>query len=199
MGDLVAAGGKAALSLGDDTMLAHVCHVLLGEAGRVIIVAAKGQPLPPLPAGVEITRDTTPDRGPLSAVRDGLAYALARQPRPAIAVLCSCDVPGLSPRVVQLLVQEARASDASWIIPLVGGHPQVLVSAVTATVFDRILSEVTSLLTSPRALVEAIQAEDSTAVLLLSEAELGAVDPGLASFADIDTPDDLAKARSSPE
>ncbi len=194
MGDRVAAGGKAALPFGDDTMLARVCRVLLAEAGRVVVVAAKDQPLPPLPAGVEITRDTTPDCGPLSALRDGLASALAQGPRPAIAVLCSCDVPGLAPRVVQLLIRKARASAASWIVPLVGGHPQVLVSAVTAKGFTQILSEATSLLKSPRALVEAIQAEDEEAVLFLTEAELGTVDPTLASFADVDTPDDLAKA-----
>ena len=194
MGALVPPGGKAALPLGDETMLVRVCRVLLGEASRVIVVAADGQSLPPLPAGVEITRDTTPDRGPLAALRDGLAYALARKTRPAIALLCSCDVPGLSPKVVQLLIRKARASAASWVVPVVGGHPQVLVSAVTATGFDRILGESTSHLASPRALVAAIQAEDATAVLFLSEAELGAVDPALESFADIDTPEDFAKA-----
>ena len=194
MGAIVDAGGKAALPLGDETMLARVCRVLLGEVGRVIVVAADRQSLPSLPAGVEITRDTTPDRGPLSAIRDGLVSALAQGPRPAIAVLCSCDVPGLSPKVVQLLIQKARASAASWVVPLVGGHPQALVSAVTATGFDRILAESTSHLTSPRALVAAILAEDATAVLFLSEEELGAVDPALESFADIDTPEDFAKA-----
>jgi len=197
MGAMVPPGGKAALPLGDDTMLGRVCHVLVGEAGRVVVVAAQGQPLPPLPAGVEITRDTTPDRGPLAAVRDGLVYALAQESRPALAVLCSCDVPGLSPRVVQLLIRKARTSAASWIIPLVDGHPQVLVSAVTTKGFPRILSDATSHLKSPRALVEAIRAEDEKAVLFLSEAELSAVDPAHMSFNDLDTPEDFAKARRS--
>lgn len=199
MGATVSAGGKASLSIDGAPMLARVCRGLAGVVGRVMVVAADSQPLPPLPVGVEIVRDTAPDGGPLAAIRDGIAHALQTGPRPAIAVLCSCDVPCLSPRVVQLLIRKARASAVSWIVPLVGGHPQVLVSAVTATGIDRILSEATSHLKGLRALVEAIQAEDPTAVLFLSEAELGAVDPGLASFADIDTPDDLAKARSSPE
>jgi molybdopterin-guanine dinucleotide biosynthesis protein A len=194
---MVPPGGKAALPLGDDTMLARVCRVLLGEAGRVIVVAANGQSLPSLPAGVEITRDTTPDRGPLAAVRDGLASALARKPRPAIAVLCSCDLPGLSPSVVQLLIQRARASAASWVVPVVGGHPQVLVSAVTETGFDRILAEATSHLKSLRALVDTIQAENAKEVQFLSDSELSTVDPSLESFTDIDTPEDFAKAWSS--
>lgn len=199
MAGIAPAGGKASLPLGDDTMLARVCRVLAGEVSRVIVVAAEGQPLPRLPPSVEITRDTTPDMGPLAGIRDGLAYALATGPHPAAAIIASCDVPDLAAGVVRLLVEKAKASGASWVVPVVGGHPQVLISGMTASVFDVIVSATAAHLKSPRALLDAIRAEDSTRVLLLEETELHAFDPSLASFADIDTPEDFAKARASAE
>ncbi len=192
-------GGKAALSLGAETMLARVCRVVAGEVGRVIVVAAEGQVLPPLADSVEVTRDTAADRGPLAAIRDGLAYALATGPTPAIVVLCSCDVPGLAPGVVRLLIEKARASHVSWVVPVVGGHPQVLVSAVKESLWSDIATSLSADIRSPRQLLRTIMEADASRVLLLSETVLEAVDPGLASFADIDTPEDLAKALASGE
>lgn len=198
MAGIAPAGGKASLPLGDDTMLARVCRVLGGEVGRVIVVAAAGQPLPRLPETVEITRDTTPDAGPLVGIRDGLAYALATGPRPAVAVLCSCDVPDLAAGVVRLLVEKAREQSA-WVVPLVGGHPQVLVSAMPSTIFHWLTSEATASIKSPRALLDAIVAADPANVLLLHEADFATVDPLMASFADIDTPEDLSARASNTD
>jgi NAD(P)H-hydrate epimerase len=191
MGAIAPVGGKAAIPFGDETMLERVCRTLLGEATRVIVVAAEGQALPPLPEGVAVTRDTLNAAGPLSAIRDGLAYALATGPRPTVAVIASCDIPDLKRDVVRLLVNTARDRGA-WIVPVVGGHPQVLVSAIASPLIGLVTSEVASHHKSPRALLDAMQAVDPKHVVLLSEAEIALVDPAHASFADIDTPEDLA-------
>jgi NAD(P)H-hydrate epimerase len=191
MGPAAPRGGKASISLGDDTMLARVCQVLRGAAHRVIVVAAVGQPLPPLPEGVEVTRDTASAAGPLAGIRDGLAHALATGPRPAVAVIASCDVPGLKKEVVRLLVEKAH-DKAAWIVPVVGGHSQVLVSAMSSTVFDWLTADAARSIQSPRALLDAIRADDPNHVFFLHEETLAAVDPSLVSFADIDTADDLA-------
>ncbi len=197
MGATAPLGGKAAIPFGDQTMLERVCRIVVGEAGRVIVVAAAGQPLPTLPAGVEVICDSVADRGPLAAIRDGVAYALANGPRPKVAVLVSCDVPDLAPGVVRLLIEKARACDRAWVVPVVGGHLQVLLSAMTASALAMLGSEATAHLKSPLELLDAIRAKNSTSVLLLNEPELRDIDPMLASFADIDTPEELAKARAS--
>jgi molybdopterin-guanine dinucleotide biosynthesis protein A len=194
---VVPAGGKASLHVGDDTMLGHVCRVLAGEVGRVIVVAAEGQPLPPLPESVETTRDTQPAHGPLAVIRDGLAYALATGPRPKLAMLCSCDVPGLAAAVVRLLVEKARTEHVSWVVPVVGGHPQVLVSAVAESLVDRLLSDETASIASLRSLLETIAKTHPDEVLWLHEAVLASFDPTLRSFADVDSPEDHANAVAS--
>ena len=70
-------GGKAALDIGGEPCLSRVCRAIAAVVPRVIVVAAAGQPLPPLPDGVEIIRDTTPNAGPLAGIRDEVE-AMAR-------------------------------------------------------------------------------------------------------------------------
>jgi len=188
----VAAGGKAAVVLDGESLLGRVCRAVASEAGRVIVVAAAGQPLPPLEAAVEVVRDSQPDRGPLAAVRDGLLHALARGARPRVALVASCDLPDLAPAVVRLLVERARRPGVSWVVPIVGGHPQVLVSALAGSLLET-LAAGTGTPASPRELLEAVATADPAGVVRLPEPELVAVDPTLASFADIDTPADLRR------
>jgi molybdopterin-guanine dinucleotide biosynthesis protein A len=192
------AGGKAALELGGESMLGLVCRTLAGEAARVIVVAALGQPLPPLAAGVEVIRDTRPGAGPLAAIQDGLLHAHAVHPAARIAVIASCDVPEVHPALVRLLITRARQPGVSWAVPLVGGHPQVLVSAMATSLLDRLSEALAAGATSPRAVLAAVAASDPQAVPHVSEAELIAVDPSLASFSDVDTPADLARLRAKP-
>jgi len=190
---IVPAGGKAAVSIRGESLLGHVCRTLSGHAGRVIVVAAAEQLLPPLPVPVEVVRDRQPEGGPLAAIRDGLAHALTAGFPPRIAVVASCDVPALAPQVVRLLIERARAGAAAWVVPLVGGHPQVLVSALATSLADRLAAGLAAGIRSPRRLVAEMLAADPASVAWLSEEELARVDPCLASFADIDTPADLSR------
>ena len=187
------AGGKAALDLGGRSLLELVCRALEGEVERVIVVAAAGQPLPPLAAGVEVIRDERPEAGPLVAVHAGLVHARAAHPAARIAVLASCDVPLVRPAVVRLLIDEVRRPGVCWAVPLVGGHPQVLVSAVATSLRERLGQAIAAGERSPRAMLAACAAADPQAVRQVTEADLRAVDPGLDSFADIDTPADLER------
>ncbi|NBW86411.1 MAG: hypothetical protein EBR23_06180, partial [Planctomycetia bacterium] len=120
MGPLVdPRAGKAALEFAGETLLGRVCRVAAAALRRVIVVAAPGQALPPLNAGVEIVRDSRPGAGPLAAILDGLRQALAGSPAPRTAVVLSCDVPLLSVGVLRFLVAEAVASGARWVLPVV--------------------------------------------------------------------------------
>ena len=191
------AGGKAALEVGGVSLLERVCQALATEVERVIVVAAEGQPLPPLVPLVEVIRDTRPAAGPLAAIHDGLAHAQAAYPTARIAMLASCDLPALHPAVVRLLVERLRRPGACWAVPLVGSHPQVLVSAMATNLRERLAQEIAAGATSPRRVLAAVAASRPGAVQEISEAELDAVDPALASFVDVDTPADLTRLRAA--
>lgn len=190
-------GGKAALELGGESLLGRVCRTLAAETARVIVVAAAGQPLPPLTAGVEVIRDTRPGAGPLAAIADGLRYARAVHPAARIALIASCDLPTVHPAVVRLLIERARQPGVLWVVPQVGGHPQVLLSAMATSLLDHLSDAVAAGLASPRALLAVIAASDPAAVRVVAEAELSGIDPSLASFADVDTPADLARLQTT--
>jgi molybdenum cofactor guanylyltransferase len=186
-------GGKAALEVAGVSLLDHVCRALAAVVPRIVVVAAPGQPLPALAVTVEVVRDTTPGAGPLAGLRDGLAHALSTGPRPRIAVLTSCDVPLLRPALVSALLDVARGTGAGFVVPVVAGYPQVLVSALATAHAGLVAELVASGRSSLRGLVEAVAATGPEAVRHLDEVALVALDPDLASFRDIDTPADLAR------
>src|SRR5438552_9005872 len=102
LGALVLCGGqsrrmgqpKAWLPFGPERMLQRVVR-LVGEAvGPIVVVAAPGQDLPPLPDAVTIVRDPISGRGPLQ----GLAAGLAALPEAVeLAYATATDVPFLEP------------------------------------------------------------------------------------------------------
>jgi len=90
---------KATLPFGRELMLQRIIRLIcevVGPSG-IVVVAAQEQRLPELPAGIIVTRDERPDRGPL----EGLAAGLRATPKLIDAVYAtSCDVPLLVPAFV---------------------------------------------------------------------------------------------------
>jgi len=194
-----AAGGKPAAEFAGESFLARICRTLVAEVGRVIVVAAPGQALPSLSAGVELVRDATPGAGPLAGLAAGLRHALAApQPVPRVAVVSSCDVPLLRGVVVRTIVEAVRSPGVRWAVPHVLGHPQVLLSAVAVDLLAEIEAAVAAGVSSPRAVLAAVAAADPRAVVQLDASRFRNIDPDLESFLDIDTPDDLARLESRP-
>lgn len=192
--------GKATLTVGGRTFLDRVCGVLAAEVARVIVVAPAGRVLPEVAVPVEIVADSAPRAGPLAAVRDGLVHAAAAEPPPRLAVLCGCDTPLVVPAVVRLLLSRASAGGARWVLPVVGGHPQPLLSVIAVDLAPVVEATLARGGASLRELVAAVEATAPRAVLRLDPAELRAADPDLASFFDVDTPEDLvAVARRAAE
>lgn len=190
-------GGKAGLVLDDRTFLEAVCDTLAHEVGRVLVVAAPEQPIDPVPAGAEIVRDTTPGEGPLAGLRDGLRHLAAVSPPTGsglpvtdAVVVCSCDVPLLRRAVVRRLVARLVESRSLWAVPLVAGHPQVLVSAVRPAILPRIEAHLAAGRRDLRGLLESLAAEPA-GVVWIAAADVAEIDPGLESFLDVDTPADL--------
>ena len=88
------------------------------------------------------------------------------------------------------------AADASraWVVPRVGGHAQVLVSAMRPTLLGTVRDRLAGGTRAPRALLESLGGVPG-AVEIVPEDELRAVEPALGSFFDLDTPGDLEELR----
>jgi molybdenum cofactor guanylyltransferase len=192
----VGAGGKAALAVDGESLLGRVCRVLAGEVSRVIVVTAAGRVLPELPPGVEVIFDRDPGQGPLPAIRDGLAHATTiAGPPPRVAVLAACDLARLEPVIVQRLIEGVGEAGCRWVVPVVAGHPQVLLSALAVDCLPLVERAARAGHLSLRQLVAELSAAEPTAVRLIGEAELEGCRVDLASLADIDTPTQLRGIR----
>jgi molybdopterin-guanine dinucleotide biosynthesis protein A len=189
------AAGKAALVFDGGTFLARVVAAVAGAVDRVLVVAAPGQPLPPLGPGVEIVRDTDPGSGPLAALRDGLVAAARGTPAPRVACVVACDLPLLRGAVVRLLVARGLGTGAGWVVPQWDGHPQVLLSVVALDLLPAIEAHLAAGRRDLRGLLAALESVTPARVVRVSEAELAAVDGPGDSMRDVDTPDDLERLR----
>lgn len=193
LGDTAPAGGKGALQLRGRSFLEIVAAAVGAETGRLLVVAAAGQPLLPLPVDALPVHDTDPGAGPLAAIRDGLAAAARLVPRCDVAFLVSCDLPLLRPAVVRTILDRQRVTPTAWVVPLIDGHPQPLVSAVPLALLPSIERHLAAGRRDLRGLLAMLAAETPAAVEYCPADLFATVDPALDSFRDVDTPDDLAR------
>ena len=138
---IVLAGGKstrmgtskALLLFGPETMLQRVVRLLGGVVSPIVVVAATGQELPPLPENVIVTRDEREARGPLEGLRAGLKAL----PEPASAAyVTSCDVPLLVPGFVSEMVELSRGYDVA--VMEIDGFPHPLSAIYSRSVLPHI-------------------------------------------------------------
>jgi molybdenum cofactor guanylyltransferase len=130
---------KAWLPFGDELMLPRVVRLLGEVVAPIVVVAAPGQDVPPLPPGIEIVRDPEQGRGPLQGLAAGLE---ALRGRADAAYLSSCDVPFLQAAFVRRLVE--LLGDHAICVPEVDGyrHPLAAVYRLQcAAVAARLLTE----------------------------------------------------------
>jgi molybdenum cofactor guanylyltransferase len=176
---------KAWLPFGGEALLTRVVR-LLGEAvSPVVVVAAPGQDVPALPAGVEVVRDPleAQGRGPLQGLAVGLE---ALRGRADAAYLSSCDCPFLRPAFVRRLVD------------LLGGHAVCVVEAggfrhPLAGVYRRDVAPVVARLLAEDRLRPAFLFEEVPTRVVRPE-ELAAVDPSLQTLRNLNTPADYESA-----
>jgi molybdopterin-guanine dinucleotide biosynthesis protein A len=172
---------KALLPFGPEALLTRVARTCAEACGELVVVAAAGQELPPLPDGARVVRDGAPGRGPLEGLAAGLAAARA----PA-AFCTSCDVPFLRAAYVERMFGALGSAAASQ--SAVGGFPQPLLAVYRTS----LASKAARLVREGR--LRVLFLAEGEAVNLLPEAEVRAVDPDLRSFRDLDTPEDYAAA-----
>ena len=126
---------KALLPVNGEPMLLHVLRALQAVVNPVVIVAAVGQQLPQLPAGVLLAYDLAPDCGPLMGLATGIA---ALPPTVTAAFLSSCDAPLLHPAFVAHLLASLGANAAA--VPRHAGRLHPLAAAYRRAAGDAALS-----------------------------------------------------------
>jgi len=190
-GGLVLCGGrstrmglaKATLPFGPELMLQRVVRLLGQVVSPIAVVAAPGQELPPLPAGVIVARDEREGRGPLEGLLAGLS-ALASHCDAAYAT--SCDVPLLVPAFVREMI--AKLDEHDIAVPVEGQfhHP---LAAVYRT---RVSSVIAELLAANQ--LRPVFLFDRVATCRVPVSELTAVDPQLDTLKNLNRPEDYLSA-----
>jgi molybdenum cofactor guanylyltransferase len=191
-GALVLCGGesrrmgrsKAWLPFGSEVLLERVVRLVGTAAHPVVVIAAPGQELPPLPAQVRIVRDSISGRGPLQ----GLAAGLAALPEGVeLAYATATDVPFLEPAWITRLAALIETDDL--VIPRIGGYFHPLAALYRKTT---VLPAIEELLRGDRLgpvlLVERVKAR------VVDETEMRAIDPDLRTLRNLNHPEDYERA-----
>lgn len=188
---LILAGGesrrmgqdKAKLLLGERTLLQSVVATLQPLFAEVIVSVRQPRHEIDLPQ----VCDDQLHNGPLA----GLVAGLERASTPWIFAL-ACDMPFITPAVIEYLAQQR--ADCQAVVPMVNGYPQPLAAFYAASCLPMVHDCLNgSGKHSLRELLERLQ------VRYVNEAELLKADPMLASFFDLDTPQDVAIAMNKLE
>ena len=172
---------KASLVLGEQTLLQHVAAILQTMFPRVLVSVRQPRPDIALPQ----ICDAYAEAGPLA----GLYSALTHAETPWIFAVAT-DMPFIQPALIDYLATQRDGYQA--VVPRVHGHPQPLAAFYAK-----------SCMTPYRALLEGDgkrslrTALGQLKVRYIDESDLLAADPGLRSFFDLDTLQDVAKARLS--
>jgi molybdopterin-guanine dinucleotide biosynthesis protein A len=177
-------GDKPSLELGDRTLVRHAVTALCSVGVDVALVLRPGQPVPLTAHTIAVVRDEIENAGPLGGLQ-----ALLRWLPVEWALVAACDQPFLAPRLLQGLVSERRdgfeaicARPNDRLEPLPGLYHRSVLPAI-----DRALER------GERSL------GDLVVSLRLREVPRHVVehwDPSLASFLNINTPNELERARA---
>jgi molybdopterin-guanine dinucleotide biosynthesis protein A len=166
-------------------MLARVIRIVRDAIdGPIVVVAAPGQELPPLPVDVLTTTDERKGRGPLEGLRAGLKALVGRCD---VAFATGCDVPLLKPEFVRRVCASVAGYDAA--VPQTDGYLHPLAAAYR---LDIVLPKVEDLLAAEK--LRPAFLFDLVGTRMLQETDLCDVDPQLDSLRNLNTPDDYHAA-----
>ena len=186
---------KAALEWHGSTLLRRTAAILARVSeGPVVVVRAPGQDLPALPPGTEVVDDPREGLGPVQGLAAGLA-ALAG--RAEIAFVSSTDMPFLHPAFVRRVLRAAQEG-ADVALPVARGYPQPLAAAyrtALAAVAERLVAEQRL---RPAFLFEQCAVTRLDEAALRADPVLAALDPGLDSVVNVNSPADYQAARERP-
>jgi molybdenum cofactor guanylyltransferase len=171
---------KPLIEIGGRAVADRQLDVLRPLYERVFAVA--NDPAPWAVRHVEVVGDRVMGAGPLAGVAAALSAA-----GDAEAVVCVAgDLPFLVPALLAAL--RDGAPDAPALAPRPGGRAEPLCARYSAA----LRADVEARLADGRLALHELLGESGT--VWLTDADLGALDPGRLSFVNLNTPDDLRRA-----
>ena len=183
---------KAGLEWHGSTLLYRAAAVVARAVdGPVVVVAAPGQELPGLPAGVTVVEDPVEGLGPVRGLATGLA---AVGDRAGAAFVCSTDLPFLHPSYIRRVVRELTG-DVDVVLPVARGFRQPLAAAYRTGIAGLVAELLARGARKPGQVFEHCAVTSLDGAALLADPVLAAHDPDLDSVVNVNTPRDYRAAR----
>lgn len=139
---------------GPTTMVEHVVGVAGQRCQPVFVMAAPGQPLPPLQA--QVVRDEVRGLGPLVATGRGLR--MAAEAGAKWAFLCAVDMPFLTVDLIDDLASRAAKLNADVVLPW-DGRDHYLAAVYRTDLAERVDALVAAGERAMRGLVDSVDAQ----------------------------------------
>ncbi len=174
---------KHLLPFGPETLLERVIRRMQDVVSPIVVVAAPGQELPPLPDGVLIGRDDIEGKGPLAGLAVGLS--LMRPHRDA-AFVSSCDAPFLGPAFIEDVL--SQLGDHELAIPKGDAYYHPLAAVYRTSLEPAIRGLIAEDRLRPFFLIENCRAK------IIDVEDLRTADPQLTSLRNTNHPEDYEQA-----
>lgn len=182
---------KAGLEWHGSTLLFRAVALLSRSVdGPVVVVAAPGQELPELPAGVAVAEDPVEGRGPMQGLAVGLA---AVQDRAEAAFVCSTDLPFLHPAYVRRVLR-GLTEGVDVVLPVARGFRQPLAAAYRTRIAGLVADLLAQGNDRPGMIFKHCVVSRLDDAALLADAALAKFDPELDSVVNVNTPEDYRAA-----
>lgn len=164
--------------------MSRVLDTLRSLEGDIIIVTGAKQPLPPSSTGPRVTvvTDVFPDGGPLGGIYTGLAASDSFH-----NLVVACDMPFLNLPSLEYMLKNSAGFDV--VIPRLNGFIEPLHAVYSRNCLPYIEREIESGRRNIRSFFPVVK------VRYIESEEIDRFDPGGLSFFNINTEDDLKKAR----
>jgi len=170
---------KALLRFDGEPLIVHIARAVGRLFADIVIVAAPGQELPPLPATV--VRDDVAHQGPVG----GIYYGLRAASRD-IAFVTSCDVPFLNLRLISYLASQIANYDV--VVPHWQGRFQPLYAVYRREVVSLLEEQLERGELRPISLYAKVRTRE------VQEDEIRRFDPEGLSFLNMNSPEDYHAA-----
>ncbi|MGP8320847.1 MAG: molybdenum cofactor guanylyltransferase [Methanosarcinaceae archaeon] len=180
---------KALLYIGDRTIIEHVVDALEGVVDEIIISvrdAAQQELLKDYTQGRDVVLDKYQDAGPLSGILEGLKNATGDY-----VFVVACDMPYINTGVVELLFKRAEGHDTA--IPIWENDNLEPMHAVYRTCPMIVETEKAILRSDMFVLAPVFRMPD---LMFVDMEDIRKIDPGLKTFVNVNTPDDIEKLRN---
>lgn len=174
---------KRFLLLGAETLYARSLAVLRSLFERVVVVIAQDSAA--IESDVPVVRDLIPDCGSLGGLYTGLKQADTQW-----VFVVACDMPFLNPATIRHFTELKREADVVMAKLQNGFHP------MHALYHRNCLPIIENLIQARELKIQLLADHPALRVHVVTPEELGSLDPEGRSFYNVNTPDDLATART---